>query len=674
MFELVSRRLNLKVGLIVAGIALAVFAVQGFITAHGQREAMIELMLEGEKNSAELLRAAIEGPMVVGDDEGTRHRLAQVAKDHPDTHIYLTNFKGNVTYSTDTAAERKDLPDVVQDSRVQAAFAAGLTAASTSGFVYREGGRDLSAYLVSIPNTPACHHCHGASEPILGQMLVAQDVSPTMAGIARRTWENAGVSLAGLAALLVGILLFVRASLLRRIDVVTAASDAVTQGDYNRSFTVPGRDELAHLAGNLQSMVGDLKNRLGFARGILDGMTMPCVVVDTDLRITFMNQPLLDIMEVDGRAEDHLGGAVDVFFYGETRQGTATRRALESRRPVAGAEREMHTRKGNTRLVRIDSAPLLDLDGALIGAFTIYTDLTELKAQQAQIAAQNEKIAHAAASASGIAGSVAEAAEELSAQIEESSRGTENQRQRTAEAATAMEQMNVSVLDVAKSASSASELADKTKRKAGEGLAQVEAAVATINSLGAHSEELGQDMDALGKQAEDIGRIMNVITDIADQTNLLALNAAIEAARAGDAGRGFAVVADEVRKLAEKTMAATQEVGDAIAAVQGSVKKSAGNARATLEAISESAEKVRASGAILREISAMVDATADQVRSMATASEEQSSASEEISQTTEDVSRIAAETAEAMNHSARAVSDLARLAQELSAIVAEISS
>ncbi|MDY0306725.1 MAG: methyl-accepting chemotaxis protein, partial [Desulfovibrionaceae bacterium] len=152
---------------------------------------------------------------------------------------------------------------------------------------------------------------------------------------------------------------------------------------------------------------------------------------------------------------------------------------------------------------------------------------------------------------------------------------------------------------------------------------------------------------------------------IADQTNLLALNAAIEAARAGEAGRGFAVVADEVRKLAEKTMTATSEVGAYIKAVQDSARKNIQGTEATVLAVTAGTQTAEKSGEALREIVEMVEKTADQVRSIATASEQQSAASEQISRSTEEINRIAAETAEAMTQSAQAVSDLARLAQTL---------
>jgi methyl-accepting chemotaxis protein len=181
-------------------------------------------------------------------------------------------------------------------------------------------------------------------------------------------------------------------------------------------------------------------------------------------------------------------------------------------------------------------------------------------------------------------------------------------------------------------------------------------------------------MAELGQQAEGIGAIMNVIADIADQTNLLALNAAIEAARAGDAGRGFAVVADEVRKLAEKTMSATQEVGQSIKRIQQSTQKNIRNTESAATAISAGAEMVTLSGKALEEIMQLVQESADQVNSIATAAEEQSATSEQINRSTEEITRIADETAMAMQSSSQAVADLARLADDLHTVIAQMKS
>jgi len=108
--------------------------------------------------------------------------------------------------------------------------------------------------------------------------------------------------------------------------------------------------------------------------------------------------------------------------------------------------------------------------------------------------------------------------------------------------------------------------------------------------------------------------------------------------------------------------------------VQDSAKKNIEGTEATTRAIVASTTTAGKSGEALREIVGMVERTADQVRSIATASEEQSAASEEISHTTDDINRIASETAEAMNQSAHAVSDLSRLAQELKRIISNMQS
>ena len=297
----------------------------------------------------------------------------------------------------------------------------------------------------------------------------------------------------------------------------------------------------------------------------------------------------------------------------------------------------------------------------------------EAEAARAQAeTAKRDGMLQAAQSIEGVVERLTSASEQLAAQVEEASRGAEEQKNRTSETATAMEEMNATVLEVAKNASQAAEGSDKARAKAQDGSHVVGQAVQAINQVQTQAQDMTGNLSKLGQQAEQIGRIMTVIEDIADQTNLLALNAAIEAARAGDAGRGFAVVADEVRKLAEKTMNATKEVGEAITAIQGGTRSNIQGMEHAVQAVVEATKLANSSGEVLREIVVLVEQAADQVRSIATAAEEQSSASEEINRSVEDINRISSETSEVMAQSAQAIAELATQATDLQDLVQEL--
>ncbi|MGV7004250.1 methyl-accepting chemotaxis protein [Desulfovibrio sp. QI0442] len=286
--------------------------------------------------------------------------------------------------------------------------------------------------------------------------------------------------------------------------------------------------------------------------------------------------------------------------------------------------------------------------------------------------AKAEGMLQAAQQLEGVVQVVSSASEELSTQIEQSSRGADEQSSRVRETATAMEEMNATVLEVARNAQQAADISHQARQQAQEGSKIVTDAVKSIESVHSQSIAIKEDMDALGKQAEGIGQIMGVIADIADQTNLLALNAAIEAARAGDAGRGFAVVADEVRKLAEKTMTATQEVGQAITGIQEGTRKNIHNVEVAGVSIEEAARLSVTSGESLKQILKFVNMVNDQVQSIATASEQQSAASEEINHSVEQVATISSETAQAMDQASRAVADLAQQSQALQRLIVEM--
>ncbi|WP_229772710.1 methyl-accepting chemotaxis protein [Desulfovibrio porci] len=156
------------------------------------------------------------------------------------------------------------------------------------------------------------------------------------------------------------------------------------------------------------------------------------------------------------------------------------------------------------------------------------------RAQQQAEQAKRDGMISAAGQIEGVVDKLNVAINDIGAQVERSDEALSHAASRLAETATAMEEMNSSVLEVAKNAGLAADVSTSTRQKATDGAAVVSQSVAGIQEVQSQSLALKDDMVQLDEHAKAINQIMSVISDIADQTNLLALNAAIEAARAGE--------------------------------------------------------------------------------------------------------------------------------------------
>lgn len=393
---------------------------------------------------------------------------------------------------------------------------------------------------------------------------------------------------------------------------------------------------------------------------IIDALPVPIMTCDTDFNVTFYNKTGQDVVggnHVGSPCREHLksGECGSAACFGK--------RAIIDQRVITGETEAMPQQQRKN--VALTAMPLCNGKGEPAGCLEVFIDLTEIRTQEATMAT-------VARQALSIADRVAAASEELAAQVEEISRGAEIQRSRVESTASAMMEMNATVLEVARNACKASEQSGGTKDKAENGSGLVNRVVDAIHQINSVGGAMQHNMQGLGQQAESIGGVMNVISDIADQTNLLALNAAIEAARAGDAGRGFAVVADEVRKLAEKTMAATHEVGASINAIQQSARVNMGEVENAVLNMEQAAQLANASGEALNEIVELASENSVVVASIATAAEQQSATSEEINSAIEEINRITGETTDGMVQSSAAVQELSRMSQELKRVIEEL--
>ncbi len=142
------------------------------------------------------------------------------------------------------------------------------------------------------------------------------------------------------------------------------------------------------------------------------------------------------------------------------------------------------------------------------------------------------------------------------------------QTSQTALIATAMEEIESAVHNIACSANQTLSIVTTAVVDSTSGQAMMQENVQRLDHLSQRLNDSTQTIQRLECECVGIESILDVISEISEQTNLLALNAAIEAARAGEQGRGFSVVADEVRVLAAKTTASTQEIQHKIEQLQ----------------------------------------------------------------------------------------------------------
>lgn len=300
---------------------------------------------------------------------------------------------------------------------------------------------------------------------------------------------------------------------------------------------------------------------------------------------------------------------------------------------------------GKTYMTRYD--PLKSMDGAIIGALFVGLELVQDIGSGDEILALAREINSVAMEFWGFlagltksADSVASSATALAVNTDKVADSSRQQSEAASTMAAAVEQVTVSIGQVADHASATEMASRETFGLSVGGEKVVQEAAEEIARVASSVNVLSQVIALLGERSAEIGGIVQVIKKIADQTNLLALNAAIEAARAGEQGRGFAVVADEVRKLAEHTTNATEQIAGMVDSIKEQIASAGANMNESQTQVRVGVELAEQARDSLGKISKETNHTLGMVREISAATKEQSAASNEIARNVENIAQM----------------------------------
>jgi methyl-accepting chemotaxis protein len=681
------KRTGLRVKILVATIMVVVVFTGLFlyIALSFHTERVLNQVAQSSQGLLKNTYSAIRYPMSVGDSKTVEAQLKDIKEHMEGVEVYISDLHQTLAYASEEDRINTSITRYLWGKKTQKALADAISTGLSPKESLTEIG-DKEAFLITIMpllNESSCHHCHGTSQKVLGAMVVKHPVKgvyTSLAAARNRLIMFSAVEIIGI--ILVINFLFSRL-VTRRIKSLAEKTGQVSAGDISVEVHDDSRDSIGRLARNFDQMIRNIRDRIEYANSLSRGITDAFLMVDPDMRITYINDAAAKLAGV--RPEEVQGKRTceEVFNSDMCRTSCPIKKAMQTGEVTAGQKVTLKNAEGKEVPIMASGATLLDSSGKILGGFEIMRNIIkEVKAESIlknsflKEEEEKKKLQSRVEDLSDILKRVSKGDLTVRGKIGSEKDAMDQLVQSTNETIDRMEELigqtKNAALTVVKGVRHISEgnqeLSQRTQQQAGtaeETGATVQELVSSITMNAANTQRadrlskeavtvaveggntVEKTTEAINDMAEGSRKIvemMDLINEITFQTSLLSINAAVEAARAGEHGRGFAVVADEIRRLAKRSSSASKDI-------QGLVRNimdRAGTGKEWVRQLENGFKK------IIQTIKQASDALG-----------EVSSATQETSRGVEQIGQAMGEMSDVVEHNAILVDELANATEQL---------
>ena len=260
---------------------------------------------------------------------------------------------------------------------------------------------------------------------------------------------------------------------------------------------------------------------------------------------------------------------------------------------------------------------------------------------------------------------VSGSANDLIVTMDQMTAGAQAQSREAMGVSSAMEELTLSVRQVAENAEASASAARLTLDSAQKGGDAVKVGLVGMQRIRGEVQGISKKIKTLADRSLEISEIVNTIEEISSQTNLLALNAAIEAAGAGEAGLRFAVVAEEVRKLAERSAKAAKDIVVLIKTIQTETQEAVIAMEDGTKEVESGYRTAVQTGESLRDIGDISQKSAELAQDISLATQQQVRGVESVAVAVQSIAGVAVQTEKGVVEARKTMDHVVKLAEEL---------
>lgn len=223
-----KKTLGIKIALWASLVLMVIFFTITGTNFIFQKSLMKKKEMEAARIISSTIKESIRFPMLMGDQDVIQRQFDRIKENNPEMVIHILNNSGEIRFSTETGLVGQQSEARVLHQALEGEEIYGIEFRKKSGFnVYSE--------LNPISNEEECTYCHDPDASLRGVLRFAKDYRPTEKAIPMVRKRNIIISLSGLAAAVILIILVSR-RMLKPLGAVVYVTKEIAKGDLTKSY------------------------------------------------------------------------------------------------------------------------------------------------------------------------------------------------------------------------------------------------------------------------------------------------------------------------------------------------------------------------------------------------------------------------------------------------------